>query len=96
MGPIAILTLFRLEWDLRATTVIGMVGAGAAGQALYDAEQLFHKPIIIYAFGTWVVVALPGAVSDSTRGRLGWTAVIPLLFDSESAFAAISRLSFYR
>ena len=36
-------TLFRLEWSLRAATVVGMIGAGGIGQALYDAEPLFYK-----------------------------------------------------
>jgi phosphonate transport system permease protein len=76
-GPMAIQTLFRLEWNLRAATVVGMIGAGGIGQALYDAQQLFfYKQMMAYVVITWAIVMLSDAVSDWMRGRLGWTAVM--------------------
>jgi phosphonate transport system permease protein len=46
MQPMAIHTQYCLEWNLRAATVVGMIGAGGIGQALCDAEPLFDKPMI--------------------------------------------------
>lgn len=34
--------LFRLDWNLRMATVLGLIGAGGIGQALYEAQQLMH------------------------------------------------------
>jgi phosphonate transport system permease protein len=39
--PFAVHALFRLEWNLRMATVMGLIGAGGIGQAPYDAQQLF-------------------------------------------------------
>jgi phosphonate transport system permease protein len=76
-GPMAIHTLFRLEWNLRAATVVGMIGAGGIGQALYDAQQLFfYNQMMAYVFITWAMVMLADALSDWTRRRLGWAAVM--------------------
>jgi phosphonate transport system permease protein len=76
-GPMAIHTLFRLEWNLRAATVVGMIGAGGIGQALYDAQQLFfYKQMMAYVFITWAIVMLSDAVSGWTRRRLRWAAVM--------------------
>jgi phosphonate transport system permease protein len=76
-GPMAIHTLFRLEWNLRAATVVGMIGAGGIGQALYDAQQLFfYNQMMAYVFITWAIVMLSDAVSNWIRGRLGWSAVM--------------------
>ena len=33
-GPLGVHSLFRLEWNLRQATVVGMIGAGGIGQAL--------------------------------------------------------------
>lgn len=76
-GPMAVHTLFRLEWNLRAATVVGMIGAGGIGQALYDAQQLFfYNQMMAYVFITWAIVMLSDAGSGWTRGRLGWAAVM--------------------
>jgi len=72
-GPMVIHTLFRLEWNLRAATVVGMIGAGGIGQALYDAQQLFfYRQMMAYVFITWAIVMLSDAVSEWTRRRLRW------------------------
>lgn len=76
-APIAIHTLFRLEWNLRAASVVGMIGAGGIGQALYNAQQLFfYDQMMAYVLITWAIVMLADALSDWTRRRLGWAAVM--------------------
>ncbi len=76
-GPMAVHTLFRLEWNLRAATVVGMIGAGGIGEALYNAQQLFfYQQMMAYVLITWALVMLSDALSDWTRQRLGWTAVM--------------------
>ncbi len=76
-GPMAIHTLFRFEWNLRAATVVGMIGAGGIGQALYNAQQLFfYDQMMAYVLVTWAVVMLSDAFSGWTRHRLGWTMVM--------------------
>jgi phosphonate transport system permease protein len=73
----AIHTLFRMEWNLRAATVLGMIGAGGIGQALYNAQQLFfYDQMMAYVLITWAIVMLSDALSDWTRHRLGWTLVM--------------------
>jgi phosphonate transport system permease protein len=65
-------TLFRLEWNLRAASVVGMIGAGGIGQALYNAQQLFfYDQMMAYVLITWAIVMLADALSDWTRRRLG-------------------------
>ena len=34
--------LYRVEWNVRASTTLGIVGAGGLGQAIFNAQQLFH------------------------------------------------------
>jgi phosphonate transport system permease protein len=76
-GPMAIHTLFRMEWKLRAATVLGMIGAGGIGQGLYNAQQLFfYDQMMAYVLITWAIVMLSDALSDWTRHRLGWTLVM--------------------
>jgi phosphonate transport system permease protein len=76
-GPMAIHTLFRMEWNLRAATVVGMIGAGGIGQALYNAQQLFfYDQMMAYVLITWAIVMLFDALNDWTRHRLGWTLVM--------------------
>jgi len=73
-GPMAIHTLFRLEWNLRAATVVGMIGAGGIGQALYNAQQLFaYKQMMAYIFITWGIVLVSEWLSKVTRDRYGWS-----------------------
>src|SRR5207248_9295070 len=40
--PMAIQTLFRLEWNARAAAVVDMIVAGAIGEALHNSMQLCH------------------------------------------------------
>jgi len=74
LGPAAVNTLFRMEWNLRAATVVGMIGAGGIGQALYNAQQLFaYKQMMAYIFITWGIVLVSEWLSKVTRDRYGWS-----------------------
>lgn len=54
LGPIVEHTLFRLEWNLRTATVVGMIGAGGIGQALFNSQQTFHyHEMLAYVLITW-------------------------------------------
>lgn len=73
LGPIVVHTLFRLEWNVRAATVVGLIGAGGIGQALYEAQQLFfYKEMLAYVLITWGLVALSDVLGERLRRRLGW------------------------
>lgn len=68
LGPIAVHSLFRLEWNLRMATVMGLIGAGGIGQALYEAQQLFfYKQMLAYILITWALVAAVDRASELTR-----------------------------
>ncbi|MBX6419968.1 MAG: ABC transporter permease subunit [Nevskia sp.] len=70
LGPVAVHSLFRLEWNLRMATVMGLIGAGGIGQALYDAQQLFfYRQMMAYILITWVLVALVDNASEALRRR---------------------------
>jgi phosphonate transport system permease protein len=57
--------------------VVGMIGAGGIGQALYEAQQLFfYNQMTAYVLITWAIVMLSDTISDWTRTRLGWSAVM--------------------
>ena len=70
LGPIAVNTLFRLEWNARAAAVVGMIGAGGIGQALFLAQQLFfYKTMAAYVVITWLIVLIFDTLGDRVRGR---------------------------
>jgi phosphonate transport system permease protein len=70
LGPLAVHSLFRLEWNLRMATVMGLIGAGGIGQALYDAQQLFfYRQMMAYILVTWVLVTIVDNASEATRRR---------------------------
>jgi len=73
LGPLVVHTLFRLEWNVRAATVVGLIGAGGIGQALFQAQQLFfYKQMLAYVLVTWALVALADWLGERLRLRLGW------------------------
>lgn len=77
-GPLGVHALFRLEWNLRQATVVGMIGAGGIGQALFDAQQLFfYRQMIAYLLITWVIVLAVDRASEWTRNSIGWTQCAP-------------------
>jgi phosphonate transport system permease protein len=72
LGPISVHSLFRLEWNVRMATVMGMIGAGGIGQALYDAQQLFfYQQMIAWILITWILVAGFDWLSGATQRRFG-------------------------
>ncbi len=73
LGPLVVHTLFRLEWNVRAATVVGLIGAGGIGQALYEAQQLFfYREMLAYVLVTWGLVAISDWLGERLRLRLGW------------------------
>ncbi len=73
LGPLVVHTLFRLEWNVRAAAIVGMIGAGGIGQALYQAQQLFfYREMLAYVLVTWGLVALSDWLGERLRLRLGW------------------------
>lgn len=71
-GPLAVHSLFRFEWNLRMATVMGVIGAGGVGQALYEAQQLFfYRQMMAYILITWAIVAVVDRASERTRERFG-------------------------
>jgi phosphonate transport system permease protein len=66
--PMAVLTLFRFEWNMRAATVMGIIGAGGIGQALFYAQQLFfYKKMVAYVIITWALVILVDLANAQLR-----------------------------
>lgn len=72
LGPLAVHALFRLEWNSRQATVVGMIGAGGIGQALFQAQQLFfYQRMMAYLLITWLIVLLVDLLSEWLRRRVG-------------------------
>ena len=70
LGPVAAHSLFRFEWNLRMATVLGVIGAGGVGQALYEAQQLFfYQQMAAYVLVTAVLVALVDQGGEALRRR---------------------------
>jgi phosphonate transport system permease protein len=68
--PMAIHILFRFEWNLRASTIVGMIGAGGIGQALFDSQQLmFYDQTLAYVIITWALVMLVDFANGQVRKR---------------------------
>jgi phosphonate transport system permease protein len=68
--PMVVLTLFRLEWNMRAATVMGIIGAGGIGQALFNAQQLFFYPkMVAYVMITWILVLVMDLANAAVRRR---------------------------
>jgi len=63
--------LFRFDWNLRMATVLGLIGAGGIGQALYQAQQLFfYRQVLAYVLVTGVLVLVTDRISARLRRRL--------------------------
>ncbi len=53
----AVHVLFRLDWNLRMATVLGLIGAGGIGEALYHAQQLFfYREVLAYLLITAALI----------------------------------------
>jgi phosphonate transport system permease protein len=71
IGPIAAHVLYRFEWNVRASTVLGLVGAGGIGQAIFNAQQLgFIGELSSYVICTIALVLAIDAVSSRLRASL--------------------------
>ena len=69
--PMLVHTLFRFEWNLRAATIVGMIGAGGIGQALFNSQQLmFYDQTLAYVIITWCMVMLVDLANERLRHRL--------------------------
>ena len=67
-APMTVHTLFRFEWNMRAATVVGMIGAGAIGGALFNAQQLFfYRQMMAYVLITWAMIMITDAVNVRLR-----------------------------
>ena len=68
--PMAVHTLFRFEWNMRAATIMGIIGAGGIGQALFNAQQLFfYNKMVAYVIITWALVLLMDLANSELRRR---------------------------
>jgi phosphonate transport system permease protein len=66
--PMAVLTLFRFEWNMRAATIMGIIGAGGIGQSLFYAQQqFFYNKMIAYVIVTWFLVILTDIANAQLR-----------------------------
>jgi len=71
-GPMGVHSLFRLEWNMRAAAVIGLISAGGIGQALFDAQQLFHyQEMSFYLLVTWGLVMTTDLINMQVRRHWG-------------------------
>lgn len=69
--PLRTHILFRFEWNLRMATVLGLIGAGGLGQALYQSQQLFfYRETLAYVLVTAALVLLVDNASARLRRRL--------------------------
>jgi len=63
--------LYRFEWNVRASTVLGMIGAGGLGQALYNAQQLlFYRQLATYVIVAVALVLIIDASASPLRASL--------------------------
>jgi len=70
-GAMAAHVLYRFEWNVRAATVLGMVGAGGIGQAIYNAQQmLFYRELSTYVGIAVALVLAIDFLSAKLRARL--------------------------
>ena len=70
LPPITAHTLFRLEWNMRAATIVGVIGAGGIGEALYNAQQLqFYSRMLAYLCIIALLVLVVDQFSEALRRR---------------------------
>jgi len=56
--------LYRFEWNVRASTILGMMGAGGLGQAIFNSQQLlfYHQLAAYVIVAVLLVLAIDVAV----------------------------------
>ncbi len=68
---VAAFTLYRFEVNVRATAMVGFVGAGGIGDALHTAISLFHMhDLTLLLITMLVVVSVVDAIGDRIRARI--------------------------
>jgi phosphonate transport system permease protein len=73
---LAVHVLFRLEWSVRAAAVVGIIGAGGIGEALFHSMQLFfYREMMGYILVTGLLVAAVDLTSSRLRKALHLTEV---------------------
>lgn len=71
LPAIAAHLLYRFEWNVRASTVLGMVGAGGLGQAIFESQQLmFYRRLSTDVAVAIVLVLIVDAISSRARQAL--------------------------
>ncbi len=71
IGAIAAHVLYRFEWNVRASTVLGFVGAGGIGQAIFEAQELdFIGELSTYVLFAIALVLAIDAIASRVRGSL--------------------------
>jgi phosphonate transport system permease protein len=79
----AAFTLYRFEVNVRATAMVGFVGAGGIGDALNTAISLFHmRDLTLLLLTMLLLVAVVDAVGDKVRARILATPFPKLLASS--------------
>jgi phosphonate transport system permease protein len=77
-GPIVVHALFRFEWNVRAATVLGLIGAGGIGEALFNAQEMFFYPqMLAYVLLTCALIGVLDYLSTRLRRRyhVSWEAI---------------------
>lgn len=65
-------TVLRWEMNLRASTILGLVGGGGLGQAIYENVQLtFYPRVLTLIAVVYLLVISSDWLSDRVRHRLG-------------------------
>ncbi|MBI5927461.1 MAG: ABC transporter permease subunit [Aquabacterium sp.] len=68
---LAAFTLYRFEVNVRATAMVGFVGAGGIGDALNTAISLFHmRDLSLLLLTMLLLVAVVDAIGDKVRTRI--------------------------
>lgn len=68
---LAAFTLYRFEVNVRATVMVGFVGAGGFGDALFTAISLFHmKDLTLLLLTMLIVVSVVDSAGDWIRSRI--------------------------
>lgn len=72
VGPrLTAFTLYRFEVNVRATAMVGFVGAGGIGDALHTAISLFHlRDLTLLLITMLAVVSVVDMVGDRLRARI--------------------------
>jgi phosphonate transport system permease protein len=70
MGAMVAHILYRFEWNVRAATTLGMVGAGGLGQAIFNSQQmLFYHQLSSYVLMAIGLVLIIDWLGERVRAR---------------------------